>query len=420
MADPGTEPIPESAAEGPRGDSFFDMEQPIGTLEVPRYGEYEHLSPIEILPDPENRDESLYMPKLGLSPEGKLLIADGATPNIVKVAQYEKSIVDGVINDAELIKGLLRAGEIELLKGLLPNRQLFFFFWQASTRTRMSFVKGGRILGMDIDGESNAVQASSVSKHESLRDTVLTLHDQEPEIFIFRHPVGGAAELLAKYSGNIPIINGGDGQNEHPTQTIVDTNIVAKAFGRVGGLHYLELGDAKSRVTRSEVLYVSANYDDVEITILTPKDLSLDKEIVQQAKQNGAKVNVLDDPSLLVDAIKEADVVSATRAQAGYWDLQHELGVIDDEKHAAIVKAIAEETPKFQITWELAELLRGRGIIKHPMPIDDRVREITPDVMHHPNSVYRYQAADGKILRASLLHLLLTGQTVESRLSSAA
>ena len=158
--------------------------------------------------------------------------------DIISMNDFTRKDIDFVLNYAAKIEKLNPGKKQALLK----NKIIASLFFEPSTRTRLSFETAIQNLGGRVIGFSDAA-TSSTKKGETLSDSILTVA-KYADVIVMRHPVEGAARRAAELS-NIPIINGGDGANQHPTQTLLDLYTIKKAFGKIDGLHIGLAGDLK-------------------------------------------------------------------------------------------------------------------------------------------------------------------------------
>ena len=266
----------------------------------------------------------------------------------------------------------------EIAKGLI----LGYVFYEYSTRTRLSFESamasiGGRSLGIsDID-------SSSIMKGESYADTIKTI-SLYSDVVLIRHPSDGSSRYASEISDK-PIINGGSGSEEHPTQAMLDVYTIFKEKKRVDGLSIGIIGDLKYGRTVYSLIYALSNYD-VNIHLVSPPMLKIRNESIYDIANN---VKMSHHTELTDDLLKELDVMYVTRIQRERFpDLQ--------------------EYKKIQGLYTIDESVLKRSksdvSILHPLP---RVDEISSSIDNTKNAVYFKQASYGKELRSALLSALL-------------
>jgi aspartate carbamoyltransferase catalytic subunit len=264
----------------------------------------------------------------------------------------------------------------------LSGKILGTLFFEPSTRTRLSFESAMHRLGGSVVGFADA-KMTSQTKGESLADTIRMV-ECYCDVIVIRHPSEGAARLAAQ-TARIPVINGGDGSNQHPTQTFLDLYTIRKATGRLDGLRVGFFGDLRySRTVHS--LAKALLHFDVEQTFIGPPMLRLPDElrtIVKDAGRLGREVEALDDARPL-------DVLYVTRIQKERFP---DPADYEQMKHA------------YRLDRAAAERFGPDLKILHPLP---RVTEVAQDVDDLPGALYFEQAKNGVTVRKALLSLILS------------
>ena len=260
----------------------------------------------------------------------------------------------------------------------LRGRTVVNLFFEPSTRTRTSFEIAEKRLSADT--LSIATATSSVTKGESLLDTVRNLEAMSPDIIVMRHGSSGAPHLLARTCSST-IINAGDGMHEHPTQALLDAFTIREHKGRLAGLKVAIIGDlAHSRVLRSNVLLLNTMGADVWAcapATLMPTDI----------RRFGVR------PTTSVDAaVDGADVVMMLR-------IQHE------RMHGHFIPSVREYFTLFGLTPERLRRAASDAIVMHPGPMNRGV-EIDSAVADGPYSVILEQVSNGLAVRMAVLYLL--------------
>jgi aspartate carbamoyltransferase catalytic subunit len=265
----------------------------------------------------------------------------------------------------------------------LRGRAVATLFFEDSTRTRLSFETAAKRLSADV--LSFSPRTSSLTKGESLRDTVETVEAMGMDALVVRHASAGVPTQVSRWVKRCKVVNGGDGWHEHPTQALLDCFTVRQVRGEIEGLRVLIVGDIRhSRVARSQVLAYSAL--GARVTLAAPGSLlppSLD----------GWPVEVATD---LDTALPEADVVSLLRVQA-------------ERGSGAFVPTLREYTAGWGLTARRAALLAKDAVVTHPGPMIRGV-EIAGDVADLPQAVVTRQVTNGVAVRMAVLFLLLGGQ----------
>jgi aspartate carbamoyltransferase catalytic subunit len=263
---------------------------------------------------------------------------------------------------------------------LLRGRMIVNLFFESSTRTRTSFEIAAKRLG--ADAVSITAAGSSVSKGESLVDTLNTLGAMRPDAIVMRHAASGAPHFLARYLPT-PIINAGDGTHEHPTQALLDALTILDHVGTLEGLRVAIIGDiAHSRVARSNVHLLSKFGAD--IVLCGPPTL-----LPVELKEIAAGVTLTWD---MREAITGADVVMMLRVQL---ERQHETAF-----------PASEYFPFYGLRREHLELAKPDAIVMHPGPIN-RGRELSSEVADSQRSVILNQVENGVAVRMAVLEKVL-------------
>ena len=265
---------------------------------------------------------------------------------------------------------------------LLKGRMVVNLFFENSTRTRTSFELAAK--GLGADAVSITAQASSVSKGESLVDTLNTLGAMRPDAIIMRHSASGAPHFLQRHLG-IPIINAGDGTHEHPTQALLDARTILDRGKSLEGLRVAIIGDiAHSRVARSNV-YLLSKYG-ADIVLCGPASL-----LPLELKQLAPGVTLTTD---MDEAIRDADVIMMLRVQL-------------ERQHEAAFPA-GEYFPFYGLRLEHLKLAKPDVIVMHPGPIN-RGREISSEVADSQRSAILNQVENGISVRMAVLERFLSG-----------
>jgi aspartate carbamoyltransferase catalytic subunit len=282
----------------------------------------------------------------------------------------------------------------------LRGRVVASLFFEESTRTRLSFETAAKRLSADV--LSLAIASSSVKKGESLRDTITTIDALGIDAVVMRHQSSGAAHQVSRYVPHVRVINGGDGQHQHPTQGLLDAftirQILSERLGSTGretgsalfkGLKILIVGDVRhSRVARSDVAaYVALG---AEVRVASPGTL-LPEEVESWPVTRTGDFD---------DALAWADVVGLLR-------LQRERG------SGSFVPTLREFTTTYGLTLERAHRLGPETIIMHPGPINRGV-EIDSRVADLPAAVIDRQVANGVPVRMAVLYLSVAGTKGET------
>ncbi len=266
---------------------------------------------------------------------------------------------------------------------VLRGRMIVNLFYEASTRTRTSFEIAAKRLG--ADAISITAAGSSVSKGESLVDTLNTLVAMRPNAIVMRHAASGAPHFLARHL-DMPIINAGDGTHEHPTQALLDARTILDNLPSLEGLRVAIIGDiAHSRVARSNV-HLLSNFG-VDIVLCGPASL-----VPQELAHMAPGVRITYD---MCEAIRDADVIMMLRVQL---ERQHETAF-----------SASEYFQFYGLRLEHLQLAKPNVIVMHPGPINRGV-EIDSDIADSSRSVILEQVTNGLAVRMAALFLVNGGK----------
>ncbi|WP_258083675.1 aspartate carbamoyltransferase [Thermococcus thermotolerans] len=297
--------------------------------------------------------------------------------DVISVRDFSKEDIEFVLKVAERLEDELKNGPLDYAKGKI----LATLFFEPSTRTRLSFESAMHRLGGSVIGFSSA-SSTSVKKGESLADTIKTV-EQYSDVIVIRHLMEGAARLAAEVA-EIPVINAGDGSNQHPTQTLLDLYTIKRAFGRIDGLTIGLLGDLKYGRTVHSLAEALAFYD-VELYLISPELLRMPKHIVEELRE---KIRIHETTDL-EGTIPELDVLYVTRIQRERFP---------DEQEYLKVKG------SYQVNCAVLKRAKESLRIMHPLP---RVDEIHPEVDRTEHALYFRQVFSGVPVRMALLGLTL-------------
>jgi aspartate carbamoyltransferase catalytic subunit len=306
------------------------------------------------------------------NPQHLLSIADLGADGIEEILRLTDSFVE--ISERSIPR-------VPALRG----KTVVSLFFEESTRTRLSFEMAAKRLSADT--MTFSVASSSVSKGESLRDTVETIEAMGIDALVVRHSAAGVPWQIAGWTQGVSVINGGDGWHEHPTQALLDCYTIRQQRGGLRGLRIAIVGDIRhSRVARSDVLAFTALGASVVLvappTLLPPTLAGWPVEVSHR----------------LEDVLPGCDVVYLLRLQR-------------ERMTEELLPSLREYTATYGLTRQRARLLGGRALIMHPGPVNRGV-EIAAEVADQPNSVITRQVRNGVAVRMAVLYLLL-GSGVE-------
>lgn len=265
---------------------------------------------------------------------------------------------------------------------ILDGKVVATLFFEPSTRTRLSFESAVNYLGGKVIGFSDA-SSSSVKKGESLKDTILTVNNYS-DLIVMRHPREGSARYASEVSSK-PIINAGDGANQHPTQCLLDLYSIRKTQGKLDDLDIVFVGDLKYGRTVHSLVIAMTNFN-CRFHLVSPLELKLPSSVKMHIKEKKLEYYQYTD---LSEAIPKADIIYMTRIQRERFSDPIEYEKV---KNAYILNKslITDSKPNMKIL--------------HPLP---RVNEIDEDVDPMPQAYYFQQAQNGLYVRQALLKLIL-------------
>ncbi len=294
---------------------------------------------------------------------------------LLGIEPLERSEIEAILERSRAFQS--RESHREILRG----RMVVNLFFEASTRTRTSFEIAARRLG--AEAVSITASSSSVSKGESLVDTLNTLNAMRPDAIIMRHAASGAPHFLARYLRETPIVNAGDGTHEHPTQALLDARTILDRGMKLEGLRVAIIGDiAHSRVARSNV-YLLSKFG-ARIVLCGPAPL-LPRELTAMAPGVELSYDIR-------EAIRGADVIMMLRVQ------------LERQQEAAF--PAGEYFQFFGLRLEHLELAKPDAIVMHPGPIN-RGREISSEVADSQRSAILTQVENGIAVRMAVLESIL-------------
>ena len=267
-------------------------------------------------------------------------------------------------------------------KNFLRKKVIATLFFEPSTRTRLSFESAAKQMGAEVIGFAGA-DYTSVKKGETLGDTIRTVSGY-CNVIVMRHPVEGSSRYASEVA-TVPVINAGDGANQHPTQTFLDLFTMSEYFSDFKNLRVGFLGDLKFGRTVHSLAYALSLFGST-IWLISPEILRMPEFLVDELRINGSSVREIDNLELVDEPL---DVLYVTRIQKErFGDFQEYMRVAGS----------------YRITRDVVESL-GKDIkIMHPLP---RVDEIDPEVDEMENAIYFHQAHNGIPVRQAILGMVL-------------
>ena len=297
--------------------------------------------------------------------------------DIISVRDFDKQKLQKIFDATDKIIQLNPNEKREICRG----KTLGYLFFEPSTRTRLSFQAAIASIGGTSIGMAD-MTSSSIQKGESLADTVKMMSIYS-DALVLRHPLDGSSRFAAEISPK-PVINGGSGTEEHPTQAIQDLFTIKKEKKKIDGLKIGLVGDLKYGRTIYSLLYALGNYD-VEVHLISPESLKIRSDSTYEIKKRLS----FTESTNLDEYIDDLDVLYVTRIQKERCP---------DEEEYLKVKG------SYVIGLDLLQKMKDDAIIMHPLP---RLDEISVDVDKTDHAKYFVQAEYGKYTRAALLGLIL-------------
>ena len=297
--------------------------------------------------------------------------------DVISIRDLGKENLDSIFSATEKIIGLDPNQRREIARG----RTLGYLFYEPSTRTRLSFQSAMALIGGTSLGIAD-VNSSSVQKGESLSDTVRVMSGYT-DVLVLRHPLDGSSRFSAEISQK-PIINGGSGTEEHPTQAIQDLFTIKREKKKIDGLKIGIVGDLKYGRTVYSLLHGLCNYN-VDVHLISPESLKIRKDSTYDIKK---KLSYTESTNL-DEYIDDLDVLYMTRIQKERFP--------DEEEYVKM-------RGSYVIGLDIVKKMKEDAIILHPLP---RIDEISTDVDSSKQAKYFEQAENGKYTRAALLGLIL-------------
>lgn len=292
------------------------------------------------------------------------------------------SIDDLSTDEMISILDLAEEFEKEPIQPVLAGRVIATLFFEPSTRTRLSFESAISRLGGKIIGFTDA-STSSVTKGETLNDTIRTVNNY-CDLIVMRHPIEGSARFASEIA-DVPVVNAGDGANQHPTQTLLDLYSIRKTQGTLDNLNIFLVGDLKYGRTVHSLLMAMSRWN-TTFNFISPEELKMPVEYKLYLEKIGLRYYEHSD---FTDIINEADIIYMTRVQKERFS--------DPMEYEKVKNIYVLRNNMLRNTKENMKVL-------HPLP---RVNEIHYDVDANAKSYYFQQALNGVYTRQAILTRLL-------------
>ncbi|WP_339337998.1 aspartate carbamoyltransferase [uncultured Oceanicoccus sp.] len=310
--------------------------------------------------------------------------------HILSIGQFERIDIDRIFDIADRMRPYAQRKRVtKVLDGAI----LGSMFFEPSTRTRVSFGSAFNLLGGEVR-ETIGFESSAIAKGESLYDTARVLSGYSDAI-VMRHPQAGSVAEFAAAS-RVPVINGGDGANEHPSQALLDLYTIKKELQDhhrdLDGLRIALIGDLKFGRTVHSLCKLLTLYQNVSVTLISPQELKMPGDIIEKMRVAGLSVTESD---AMEESIAHVDIAYSTRIQEERFSSQ-------------------EEADLYRGRYRLNQAIYTRfcepnTVIMHPLPRDSRegANELDNDLNDNPNLAIFRQADNGVVVRMALFALML-------------
>ncbi|MFT5452047.1 MAG: aspartate carbamoyltransferase catalytic subunit [Enterobacterales bacterium] len=310
--------------------------------------------------------------------------------HILSVSQFDREAIEKLMSVADRMKPYANK---QTLSNVLNGAILGNMFFEPSTRTRTSFGCAFNRLGGYVR-ETVGIENSALAKGESLSDTAKVMSGYS-DIIVMRHPLDGSVAEFAKAS-RVPVINAGDGSNEHPSQALLDLYTMSKELHRfdqtIDGMKIAMVGDLKYGRTVHSLSKLLKLFNNVSFIFVSPKQLAMPVSIIEELIELGHNVTETDD---LESGLANVDIVYQTRIQEERFPTK-------------------EEANKFRGAFRInrysySQFCHPSTVIMHPLPRDSRAdaNELDIDMDEHPNMAVFRQADNGVLVRMALFALIL-------------
>lgn len=315
---------------------------------------------------------------------------DFAGAHILSVDQFEREDIERIFTVADAMAPYaLREKKTRVLEGAILGNM----FFEPSTRTRVSFGAAFNLLGGEVR-ETTGFKSSAIAKGESLYDTARVLSGYS-DVICMRHPSEGSVAEFSVAS-RVPVINGGDGANEHPSQALLDLYTIRKeilAKGRsLDGLRLAMIGDLKFGRTVHSLARLLCLYKNVHVVLVSPSELAMPQAYVEALREAGHHVEV---SSQLTNSIGNVDIVYSTRIQEERFETKEEADTYRG---------------RFRLNQSIyTQYCEPNTVIMHPLPRDSRAdaNELDNDLNQNPNLAIFRQADNGVLVRMALFAMIL-------------
>ena len=310
--------------------------------------------------------------------------------HILSIDQFDRTDIEKLFSVADNLEPFASK---ERITRVLEGAILGNMFFEPSTRTRISFGASFNLLGGNVR-EITEVGSSSLAKGESLADTAQVLSGYS-DIIVMRHPENGSVKKFADAS-RVPVINAGDGYNEHPSQALLDLYTIQKELSQnnksLDNLRIALVGDLKYGRAVHSLCKILSKYEKVKMNLISPEELKLPNDILNEIKESGVSVNQMEN---LEDGISEVDIIYVTRVQEERFQDKN-----DANKYRGLLSL---NQSIYTANCE------PNTVIMHPLPRDSRsdANELDKDLYENPNLAIFRQADNGVVIRMAMFALVL-------------
>lgn len=317
--------------------------------------------------------------------------------HVLSVNQFDRDAIEKIFNVAHSMEPYARRKKrTTVLDGAILGN----LFFEPSTRTRVSFGTAFNLLGGEVR-ETTGMSSSALAKGESLFDTARVLSGYS-DIIAMRHPQAGSVAEFAEGS-RVPVLNGGDGANEHPTQALLDLYTIKRELEyngkNIDGLHIAMIGDLRYGRTVHSLSKLLCLYNNIHFTLISPQELAMPDNVISAIQNAGHNLTVTNQ----IEGVVNADICYQTRIQEERFTSQ-------------------EEANKYRGRFRLNQSIytrhfQSKTVIMHPLPRDSRMEanELDNDLNSNPNLAIFRQADNGVLVRMALFALTLGVENLVSK-----
>ena len=324
----------------------------------------------------------------------------GRRRHVLDLDDFTAGELTTTLDNADAMRGVLERDvkKVPALRG----RVVVTLFYEASTRTRVSFEEAGKILSADVINMT--ANASSIEKGESLLNTGLTLQAMGVDVIVIRHPHAGAPHLLARNLSNVAVINAGDGAHAHPTQGLLDLHTARAHLGGIAGSKVVIVGDVlHSRVARSAVWGFAGL--GASVVLCGPPTLMPDP-FVPQGWGTGTGGNGISNP--LSEVTVQPDLDAAMEGA----DLVMALRLQTERQQRGFFPSVREYIRRWQVNDDRMARANTNALLMHPGPMNEGI-EVSSRLAHGERSLIQEQVTNGVAIRMALLYQLAGATGVE-------